>query len=551
MQVNKDFRFDVSISNERYEVKPTDYRCINYNLQNLSLSELTNRIKQGYCFMSVLKDYKITQYTDKQGEIKQYQKSKNEDVKQTNIIGFDIDDSDLEFSDYINTISIKPSFAYTTFNHNVKGKRYRLLYLLSKPISNQTEFESLYYGIMEILNHETKTINKDNCGHKIERLFNGNSKKDILEYISFYVYDLEDLPKGEKQESVKKARRTKAKVKEESEYFKMFQELSFTDFLIKYKPYFNIIQNSNIDYNKDGFALLDESYIEIKRIWENGKIHKKGIDEDRKKYLYNVLQLKKLIKPSISMDELLFNAAHEMYYYINNSDKKISKDYIIDLVNSVFNSESKIKAFQNKKKFKVDKDFCDHNNITANQYKNKVKQMINYNKIDEWYNTELTPYQNYKFAVENNIKVSRSTLNRYSKERGYTEENRNKKTEIKEWYDSNISVNDNYQIAMDNDIKISLRALYDYCKKNNINTKGEITKPKEEKEYNESISSSDIDNYNSVTITRQTERNIIVNICNVDFLYNENIPNRLKEYIERNNKQCCKECLLKIFHKAA
>lgn len=115
------------------------------------------------------------------------------------------------------------------------------------------------------------------------------------------------------------------------------------------------------------------------------------------------------------------------------------------------------------------------------------------------------------------------------------------KANINEWYDKKLSIKENYQIAKDNDIKVSLRSLYDYCNNNNVNKKGEKT--------NDSISSNIIDNNNCDDDTEKGRFSIT--ISNHQFNYNSNIPTKLKEYIEENNFECCKECLLKVFYKVA
>lgn len=402
---NSQFNFTLSISNKGYKEKPKDYNTIFFNKQNIILDDLIKYIKEGFCYMAELKRYDIINYTDKQGNNKQYQPHREEHIKQTNIISIDIDESDLSFNDYINNISIKPSYAYTTFNNNIKGRRYRLLYLVNTPISKQTDFESYYNGLIGQLNKDTSTQNNDDCGRKIERLFNGNSKEDIEEYKTYFIYDLTDIPTIKTTPIIKQIKpRIK---KEDDDFITDYKTLSFDDFIMKYKPSFEVVQNTIIKYNNEGYALLNDDYIEIKRFFKDGKLKIRDIGEDRKKYLFSILQIKKIIKPSISFEEMLYNAIFEVYYYINNTDGKLKKDYILEVVKNVMNNESTIKVFQNTKQYKVSKQYCIDNNTTPNQYKNVIRKKINHIKIKEWYNIELTPNENYKLAISKGIKIAR------------------------------------------------------------------------------------------------------------------------------------------------
>jgi len=413
--MNTQFKFDISISYVPYKDKPTHYGAMLFRKGNITPSEMLGIVKDGFSFMAVLNDYQV-----KQIENRLYQGRTQNDVKQTNFIGVDVDDSTLTFNDYISTIKLKPTFGYTTPNDGIKGNRYRLVYIVNEPIKEQSEFSSYYNGIITTLNEQTNTINNDDCGAKIERLFNGNAKENIKTFESGLIYSKNDLPKVENslhvstKQVIKPRKRSKIISNVQNDFF----SIDFEEFYLKYEKTFEIITQSKI-YYQNGYALLDENYKELKRFDKSGIIterRKKGVGEGRKKALYNWLMKKKQIKPTITKDELLFNAVFEICRFIDNRDGKLTKSYIMEVVNNVFDGECTMNEDVNKRQFKVDKKWCSKNGFSANQYKNVIRKKLHFEEIGGWYDISLSVKDNLKFAHDNNIKVSQKTLYRFCKD---------------------------------------------------------------------------------------------------------------------------------------
>ena len=417
--MDNDFNFDVSISFKNYQDKPTYYGAMLFRKENVTTNQLLCYIKDGYSFMAVLSDYDV-----KQIDNRFHQGRTANDIKQTNFIGVDVDDSEIGFSEYISTISFKPTFAYTTPNDGIKGNRFRLVYIVNEPIKEQSEFATYYNGIISTLNNQTNTINNDDCGAKIERLFNGNGKDTIKTYESGLVYSKKDLPKGEISDhiSTKQAPKARKSKKANTNVEKDFFNLDFDEFYAKYtmKRYIPIME-SKVDFKGKLYATLDEDFIEIKRFNKRGVLsrekNKLGVGEGRKKYLWKTLQLKRKIKPTITSDELLFNAVFEVYNFIDNSDNKLSKSYIMECVENVLNTECTIQT-TNTKRIRVNKNLAKDMGITPKAVANKARGELNHAKIGEWYDISLSVGKNLKFAKDNNIKVCRNTLKRFCKEMG-------------------------------------------------------------------------------------------------------------------------------------
>ena len=86
--MNEDFNFDISISYKNYQDKPTYYGAMLFRKENVTTNQLLCFIKDGYSFMAELKDYQV-----KQIDNRFHQGRTQNDIKQTNFIGVDVDDS--------------------------------------------------------------------------------------------------------------------------------------------------------------------------------------------------------------------------------------------------------------------------------------------------------------------------------------------------------------------------------------------------------------------------------------------------------------------------
>lgn len=405
--MNNTQKFAVSISKVAYANKnKIPYDRMEFEKKEITIDELVNSIQQGYSFMAELKEYGRTTRKDKKGKDKTIQWRGAEDIKHTNFIGVDIDDSELGFSDYISTISsdIQPTFAYTTFNDGLEGygHRYRLIYVTNEQIEKQDEFEKYYNGIVNLLNDCTQTENADNCGAEMSRLFNGNARKDIQVSISYKIYDLKDIPQSDY--IIKKSKKKK-KADHNSQVVNDFIENDIDDFMCEYLTrIYKPITKETVKYNKDGYAVLPETYKKIKDDFVSYKqVRIIGVGEGRKKWLYTRLQMIKSIKPNITFDELLFNGVWLLKYRINNADDKITKDYLLEVATNVFEGKCKIKWEKNKKQYEVSKGWCYYHHIKPNSYAKVVGKIINYQKIGEWYDTSKSARENSRYAAENNI----------------------------------------------------------------------------------------------------------------------------------------------------
>ena len=212
---NKDYRFPVSLSKEtfvdkiisgamigsntsenkeirkQYGYKGSD--TIHYQKKYVTSEELLDYLLNGHVICHVFASDLFT---------KSYKKNSN--FKCAYLIGVDIDDTQYTVEEFIDKLSFKPTFYYTSYSNmkNGNGARFRLVYVINArqsgpPIKNPYLFRYCVYCLNSIIERDTDEVIKDKCNQNCSQYFNGTNKdnKDIiLEHgITNYVYELEDF----------------------------------------------------------------------------------------------------------------------------------------------------------------------------------------------------------------------------------------------------------------------------------------------------------------------------------------------------------------------
>lgn len=136
--IDKDYNGRMNISSTYFNEKPQGHEIsqIKFNEMSVSNDMLSSLITNGYCYCP----------TDR----------KMDNVRESDYICIDVDDSTVEMNDYVSTLTDKPTIYYTTpSNGNIEKSqkkygddehiyRFRLLYALATPTTNATEYEKAY-----------------------------------------------------------------------------------------------------------------------------------------------------------------------------------------------------------------------------------------------------------------------------------------------------------------------------------------------------------------------------------------------------------------------
>lgn len=446
------FTFNLSISTKSYIGKNQSWNTTTYLKTKLTVSELINKITQGHCYCYV--------FNDLDEEFGQSVKTLNHFLY-TNVISIDIDDSQIEMKRYIDTLSIKPTFAYTTPSNGVKGFRFRLVYIFKNKIKGVEDYKAAYKGLINKLNI-TLT---DNCASSPAQQMGGNNNAEV--YTSNIIYNiamLESKSNDEnKQTEVKSTKqvqiKTDIKFDLNPEFLNDFNHSDYSTFLIKYLDIYPFFSSSNLEYISEDtpYILLPKNYLEIKRYWlidrviddDNEVVSKTCIpkrikdgEHRRNKLFINGILRRFITDNKISNEYMLTMLVYELYYYIDNRVDKITKQQLYNICASVMSADlSKYKkmSIQEHPKFIVNDDYCIKYGINRRQARNLSKKILTYNEIGNLYDCLLTDKQNLEVMKSFGMNISLKTLKRFKQYASLT-----KTRNIEKNIDNNIeSITDN------------------------------------------------------------------------------------------------------------
>lgn len=446
MNLNKTLKVSISIQGYTQKPQGKEVAQIRYNKQTLTIQQLIDNISQGHCITHCFEDY--------DEEFGQSTK-KIENFRYTQLIGIDIDDADTDLYTYISSLVYKPTLAYTTFSHNIKGNRYRLIYIFNQKIKGAELYCNVYKWLTQDLNL------KDNCMQSCaQQMYGTNANAEW--YITDTTYDIPTecfqsttecksiISKSVKSEQkVSKTQKCQKYQKWQSEYnnreevhyignalneendtfsdnavVKALYSMSPQDFIYYYRQTYDYFTSTPLHY-EDGYALIPEDYYEIKRPWYKDKVGDKTITvvktirdgEQRRKRLCNTAIILRAIKRDISFEHLLYILVCERQYYYDNQDKALSNKELINIAKWAIELPSE--QINPKKikhpKFKVDKSYWAEKGITARQAANIVRGIIKEQEIGSVYDFNLTDKENLAMMKEYGIKVSQRSLTNFKR----------------------------------------------------------------------------------------------------------------------------------------
>lgn len=221
MQTNGDFRFDVSLSREKFIDKTISNamignssaenretrrqygydsrRGVSFEHVQVTPSKLVDYLIQGHVFCPVFKPYQIR----KDGTFGSSQK-KSENFLWSNVIGVDIDNTKFPTPEqFIESLSLKPTFWYTSYSNmqrdevkQYEGPRFRLIYVFNSNIDSPLYFRYCAMKLNVIIRDETGE-DMDECNLRCSQYYNGtcvnNESLNVGYGITDTIYDLEDI----------------------------------------------------------------------------------------------------------------------------------------------------------------------------------------------------------------------------------------------------------------------------------------------------------------------------------------------------------------------
>lgn len=348
----------------------------------MSLDKLEKSLIQGHSYCSIFntpshtfkeekRGLKSVYYVDspifyKDGSLKLSAK-RDDTFLGSHIITIDVDETNCtSVEEFIEKLSIQPSLVYESYSSNkpkarkesmgvfnpfetISCPRFHILYVFDK-LLNKEEFKSTSTILANLIEKETGEI-IDNCSLNISQYFNGTFGGKSWNFNKIYLYNEEKLNKLKgKDKYIKPVCEIKVDLKHTSIFEKETDVIvrseikpgTVEDKLLSYigryeagkvSSYFNSHYNLTYFYNtlwdkkwaedEKGY-FVDSSYLETLYA-----ARKKGDGSKRRKFIFTNMLLRKLIKPEISIAELIYTAFVdvELQKFVDNSDSVFNSDF--------------------------------------------------------------------------------------------------------------------------------------------------------------------------------------------------------------------------------
>lgn len=477
-----------AIMNNRQYLKEKGMETMRFKEVVLTVDEFVEKIINGYSFCA-LYSYEVgkklyinsnvrpyyTEPTEKDGYMKRCVK-RTDYWKSTQVISVDIDETNhKDIEKYLTLLTYQPTFTYTTFSDRLKNngmRRFRLVYVFDRQL-NKEEFKALSTALHKKVTKDTVEAVKDSCGKRLDQYFCGTHTGAEI-YKSYNIYSIEDIEGyNEALAELMESKNNSVALGYDEEMLKDMKHKGYKKFMQKYHSKYKYFYQSEICWGENEiYKLVDENFYYLYFSW-NRKF-KDG--EGRRRKLTAYAKIRRLIKPSVTPSELLFNLYVDRERFFDNSDKQLSITCLKNRVRAAFEcSIEEIKTEYDEgreyaklvkgdkyraKKIVFNPEFLKAQ-IAINKLGvgekvqsiiNKAVKEYNYSAIDEFYNANLSVAENLKNLQDNGVKVGRATLYRYCANRGikvcYSD------SEIIAMINANDSVRGNLATLKDNGVKI-------------------------------------------------------------------------------------------------
>lgn len=464
----------VQISTNCFNKKPTSKEIsqLTFEFKEIDTNDFSIYLSKGYCFCNVYSDGTIT--------INEKNKS---NFKYSNLVSVDIDHSSIPMNDALSRIVTTPSIAYETYSNGTNGEfSYRFVYVLKEDCDNNSIQDAINYFYDKVENE--LNVKTDKRARNPYQYFNGTYNKNIvtndIEYsilsvskqqISHYlpmggIVAHKDKNKGLNQGF------------SDNPIIGDFYHLPYGEFVSKYIGKFRNIEQTPIGDISDDEPLIyfPNNHREIKRkfriIEKDG--HKETIvrrlkDGEKRRY-HLVLNgiLRRLIEPSLTLEDMLYDLSYEMYHYIDNLNKTITKRDIFEIAMRVMKCD--LKQYESlglsKRKYIANPKYCLKYNMTRRKVVDKFKG-IDYDAVGDMYDCSMNDRDNVETMKQYGITISIQSLRKWIKKQSIFKEPRTKHIDysiVDEILKLNLSVRKTIAECEKKGAHISIGALQKYKK---------------------------------------------------------------------------------------
>ena len=467
MKTTTDYKFEVSISTERFDHKPnkkTEIPYLHFTKKTVDVDDFLEYMLEGYCYTGVY-SYESFGMTQRN----------NSNFRYSYLVTIDVDHSTETMNELVDRIEFKPTFAYTSCRDGLNGEsRFRLIYCFDEKIDSTEDYKALVYSILiangvDIENEVGYKLKKyDKKSDEAIQLYIGNGTQTFNFTVTDTIYCKEDFNIYYKDyisynTSNKNTNKDNKSIIEnyinnntptnnihlndtfeneefENDYWNMKDD---GELLYKYMNVYPNLEHTPLpEVNDDTpYIIYPKDYIEINRtvevnekklrITEGSKLKIKD-GQGRARTLFWNGVIRRLINPLITFDNLLYNLLFEFYHYMTNykAENIIGRREIYNTAKAVMKADmTKYEHLRNRphKGFTTNPNYCAKHNISRNKFKGTAGKMIRHQQIGELYDCSKTVKENVKIMKEYGLeRISEPTLKRWMKENGITKYKKNK-----------------------------------------------------------------------------------------------------------------------------
>lgn len=473
----RDFILTASISNQTYEAKPlkVDYSNMKFKKRTFySIDEFINTLNQGH---SLTSNFRTN--NDKVFDIREKTEDK---FDYSQIVVIDIDDENNPYKnieEFVARLTYKPTFGSYSFSDPLVKDRYRkfhLYYCFNQGLGVHA-FDVISKFIVSKSEEETG-VRVDKKSLSKSQLWNNPKAKieDIIRYD--LIYNVEsfyaDALCFNVAETTKPIKKSDDKIlSDNSHWSKRLSNITYNKALIndidmpfeQFKKKYHKMRRYNRVETKDWLTLKDGSkyqYVDSNYFKIPYKVIPFKDGEGRKNQIYIRACLRRIINPSITFDELIFNALWDRER-MDNRDGQVNKSTIIVKCLSAFEKSMDyiLEQFKNSVQYLQNLTTPKSGIIVAyGQHHSKVRKQKNLELFAELFDPSKTNRENLEYMKENGLDISDETMNKYCKDLGLKKEKKNNKQEILGLIDFNLSVRANLRTINEMGYKISRGSLH-------------------------------------------------------------------------------------------
>ena len=468
---------------------------MSFRTVEVTAPELLNYCLNGYSFCNLFAGFPSKGWNDKGSTVTYIKKDgsftlsakKNEYFYGSNAICIDIDSTSAPtIQDYVNRLSHKPTFWYTTFSHMEPGKgiRFRMVYALAEPIIGQQQFDAVVDQVHRRIESEVDEVIEDKCGEKCSQYFNGTNVKNkelVVEYKYYgYIYSINDIYNNVIEREDNNNKTTTYYTSPETDH-KTTITNTIPTFSVPEPSYWLLHDIAHLDYDtfmkynrhkyaytyrmdtgewiNDTYQIVPLDFFAL--YWPVDRLCDGG---ERRKKMFERMCLRRVMNPGIDIDTIIFCGYEDIHLFCDNSDKVFNAEYLERNAKHAF--ELSIEEIEERYSYNIaylrsrrPKDgIILKSGVAYAGYANAAKRDIRYEIIDRFYDRTITVKQNLEMLPGLvGFPICKTVLYEYCKAREVKLKLDDE--DILPMIDSNLTVEANHAALQDAGVRIGTKRI--------------------------------------------------------------------------------------------